>query len=198
MCSFFTSIPIEIMLKYESQKNQNLYEGEEMMQIAIVYKGVTGNTKLVAETIKESLNQEAVIYCGEPQKELDADLYFIGSWTNKGMCCDEILAFIQTLENKKIAYFGTAGFGGSTAYYNTLFARVKSVIPSSNEIVGHFYCQGKMPMKIREKYVSLITKHPEDKELAVSIQNFDEALSHPNSDDLEQVKRWVHSIVSGL
>lgn len=168
------------------------------MRIAIVYKGLTGNTKLVGEAIKEILKEENIIYCGEPKKELDADLYFIGSWTDKGMCCDEIKEFIGALENKKIAYFGTAGFGGSKEYYETLFSRVETIIPSSNEVLGSFYCQGKMPMRVRERYLSLITEHPEDKQLEVSIKNFDEALLHPNQEDLENIKKWAYSIVLGL
>ena len=58
--------------------------------------------------------------------------------------------FLLSLENKKIAYFGTAGFGGSNEYYIKLFNRVKSYIKKSNKIIGYFYCQGKMPEKIRQ------------------------------------------------
>lgn len=175
----------------------NTYKEEELMRIAIVYKGLTGNTKLVAENIKKALKED-IIYCGEPKDNLNAELYFIGSWTDKGMCCSEIAEFIKKLENKKIAYFGTAGFGGSREYYETLFSRVKSIIPASNEVVGNFYCQGKMPIRVRERYVALITEHLEDKQLEVSIKNFDEALSHPDQDDLENIKKWAYSIVSTL
>ena len=55
-----------------------------------------------------------------------------------------------------------------------------------------------MPIRVRERYVALITEHPEDKQLEVSIKNFDEALSHPDQDDLENIKKWAYSIVSTL
>lgn len=160
------------------------------MKAAIVYKSLTGNTELVAQAIREALGEE-VTYCGEPQKAPDADFYFVGSWTDKGMCCKEIVEFLKTLENKKIAYFGTAGFGGSKEYYQALLERVKNVIPLSNKLCGSFYCQGKMPMSVRERYVSMMTEHPDDKKLEVSIQNFDAALSHPDAEDLKRAKVWA-------
>lgn len=120
------------------------------MKIAIVYKSLTGNTKSIAEAVRDSLTEE-VVYFGEPQENIEADLYFVGSWTDKGMCCKEIAEFLKTLENKKIAYFGTAGFGGSKEYYDALAKRVKDIVPDSNEMTESFFCQGKMPMRVREQ-----------------------------------------------
>lgn len=162
------------------------------MRIAIVYKSLTGNTELVAKAVKEAVKGE-VVYFGEPKECPDADFYFVGSWTDKGMCCKETAEFLKTLKNKKIAYFGTAGFGGSEEYYHALSERVKSMISSSNEMTDSFFCQGKMPISVRERYVSMLTEHPEDKKLEVSIQNFDEALSHPNAADLANAKAWAET-----
>lgn len=164
------------------------------MKTAIIYKSVTGNTKAIAEAVKSVLAEE-VVYFGEPKENIEADLYVVGSWTDKGMCCKEIAEFLKTLEDKKIAYFGTAGFGGSKEYYDALFERVKAIVPESNELTESFYCQGKMPMRVRERYVSMMTEHPEDQQLKVSVKNFDEALSHPNQEDFDAVKEWVRKIV---
>lgn len=166
------------------------------MKVAIVYKSVTGNTKLIAEAIKEAIPENELIYFGEPQDNINADLYVVGSWTDKGMCTKEIVKFLKGLENSSIAYFGTAGFGGSEEYYNKLFERIKTNISNSNRIVGKFFCQGKMPMAVRDRYVSLITEHPDDKKLKVSIDNFDKALSHPDENDLQNAKNWMKSILS--
>lgn len=164
------------------------------MKVAVVYKSLTGNTKLVADAIGEAVG-ESLVYCGEPKEGLDADVYFVGSWTDKGMCCEEIAEFLKTLENKKIAYFGTAGFGGAKEYYQAIFERVTDMILSANEILDYFFCQGKMPMSVRERYVSMMTANPEDKKLAVSVENFDKALSHPDANDLEDVKVWAKTII---
>lgn len=81
------------------------------MKIAIMYKSVTGNTKKIAEQIKNTLKDEEIVYFGEPNIEIDADIYFIGSWTFKGEVVKEVADVLKSLKNKKIAIFGTAGFG---------------------------------------------------------------------------------------
>ena len=164
------------------------------MKIAIIYKSVTGNTKLLAEEIQKNLNNE-VIYIGAPQEDIDADLYFIGSWTFKGECVKEIADYLKTIHNKKIAYFGTCGFGGSLSYYETIFKKVESNIDESNELLGYFICQGKMPLTVKQKYIEMIKANPEDKNLQVSIKNFDEALNHPDESDLRELKKWLESII---
>ena len=165
------------------------------MKVAIIYSSITGNTKLLAETIKNEIKEE-LVYFGKPiNEEIDADIYFIGSWTNKGDASNDIINFLKTLKNKKIAYFGTAGYGGSTTYYDTLFSRLKQYIDSSNTILGCFYCQGKMPIQIKERYIKMITENPNDKNLGVSIKNFEDALTHPDVNDLEDVKKWVNKIL---
>ena len=52
-----------------------------------------------------------------------------------------------------------------------------------------------MPIGIRSRYEQLIKEHPEDRNLEVSIKNFDEALKHPNKKDIEQVKEWIDPII---
>lgn len=165
------------------------------MKVAIIYSSITGNTKLLAETIKNEIKEE-LVYFGKPiNEEIDADIYFIGSWTNKGDASNDIINFLKELKNKKIAYFGTAGYGGSTTYYDTLFSRVKQYIDSSNTILGCFYCQGKMPIQIKERYIKMITENPNDKNLEVSLKNFENALTHPDKNDLENIKKWVNKIL---
>ena len=54
------------------------------MKIAIIYDSITGNTKKIAEEIKKEIDKSNLIYFGEPEKEIEADLYIVGSWTDKG------------------------------------------------------------------------------------------------------------------
>ncbi len=162
------------------------------MNIAIIYSSITGNTKIIAETIKESLQKENIVYFGNPTEDLpEADIYIIGSWTDKGNPTDEIINVLKKIKSKKIAYFGTAGFGGSEEYFKKLFERVKINIDSSNKILGYFYCQGKMPMQVKTRYEKMLEENPEDSRLKLSIENFDRALSHPNDEDINNVKNWV-------
>ncbi|MDO5718932.1 MAG: flavodoxin family protein [Tissierellia bacterium] len=165
------------------------------MKIAIVYDSNSGNTKMLAEAIKEEVNPDQLIYFGKPDECIDADLYIVGSWTQKGNCTPKISKFLQGLKNKKIVYFGTAGYGGSVDYYKNLVERVKVNIDDSNEFIDWYYCQGKMPISVRSRYEKMIKEHPEDKKLEVSLENFDAALSHPDADDLNSLKSWIKKIL---
>ncbi len=165
------------------------------MKIAIVYKSITGNTKIIANAIKEALSEQEIIYFGEPKDNINADIYIVGSWTDKGECSKEIKTYLSNLENKKIIYFGTAGFNGK-GYYEMLYDRVRKNIKESNKVLGYFYCQGKMPMSVKDRYINLIKEHPDDKRLQVSIDNFNKALTHPDNTDVENAKHWIKSIIN--
>lgn len=161
------------------------------MKIAIIYKSLTGNTKLVADAMGEALKDEHDVYVGEPAENIEADVYFVGTWIDKGSCTKDIAEFLGKLDGHKIALFATAGFGGSQDYYNALAERIKAQVPASNEILGQFFCQGKMPMSVRDRYVAMLQANPEDKNMEVNVKNFDDALSHPDEDDLKAAVNWA-------
>lgn len=165
------------------------------MKIAIVYQSMTGNTQAVAEAMGKALDGQEVVWLGGP-KPVEADLYLVGSWTDKGMCHQGITEYLQSLKGKKLAYFGTAGFGGSQEYYDTLFQRVKEAVDPSNQLLGAFYCQGKMPQAVRQRYENLLKERPGDAQLQASLENFDRALSHPDGEDLRKAGEWAKRMVS--
>ena len=95
----------------------------------------------------------------------------------------KIKKLLEKLENKKIFLFATVGFGGSEEYFATLKERIIGVLPSSNVVIGSFFCQGKMKEQVKARYLQLITENPEDKNLQVSLQNFEQAKPHPDTED---------------
>lgn len=166
------------------------------MKYSIVYSSKTGNTASVAEKIKDKITTKDLTYFGLPSQDaLDADTIFIGFWTDKGRCDDNLKAFIQSLSNKNIILFGTAGFGGSESYFNQIIDRVAAFIPQSCSLKGSFMCQGKMPSIVREHYVQALEKDPSNAQMKVMIENFDEALNHPNQKDFEDLNNWMDSIL---
>ncbi len=168
------------------------------MKIAIVYKSITGNTAEVAEAVREGLAGNEIVYFGEPKEGIEAQMFFIGSWIDKGTCCPEILEFLKSMKNSQIAFFATAGSGSSESYNESLFNRIKEQIPASNQLAGHFICQGRMPQPVRSRYEQMLAQHPEDSRLQASIKNFDEALSHPDSRDLGNARQWAAQCVQQL
>ena len=175
------------------------------MKIKIVYESKTGNTKLIAESLREYCQKDHTVIFENAEEALQAnnkdeqvDLYFLGSWTDKGDCGDSMKEFCNSLNEEKIAIFGTAGFGGSKEYYDKLADRFSNALPKSNEVLGSFYCQGKMPLGIRDRYELMLKKNPEDKNLEVNIKNFDDAQSHPDRNDLEDAKIFASVILAKL
>lgn len=158
------------------------------MKVYVMCDSITGNTTLLANVIKEK-------YKNELTDQLDdAELVFVGSWTDKGMCSNKIKTFLSNLKNKKVFLFGTCGFGGDKTYYDKIYERTASFIDSSNEIIGCYYCQGKMPMTIKDRYETLLKANPLDKDLQVSLDNFIEALKHPNEEDLKNLLDLLNTL----
>ena len=161
-------------------------------QYSILFSSLTGNTKKLADAIHETLPEDGCEYFGAIKTPVpSSELLYIGFWTDKGNADNETLTLLSTLKNRRIFLFGTAGFGGSDAYFQRILGNVKSAIDSSNTIVGEYMCQGKMPQSVRERYVKMKEnpEHPDN--IDALIENFDKALSHPDADDMEQLKNMI-------
>ena len=164
----------------------------QIMEYSIVYTSRTGNTKLLADTLRGNLSSQTEIYYGAPDdKALSAELIFIGFWTDKGRASDEIMEFVKRIHGKKVYVFGTAGFGVSQAYFDRILETVKAELPEDNEYLGGFMCQGKMPMVVREMYEKQVHLNPE--KFQPLIDNFDVALSHPDEGDLDELVEDVRN-----
>ena len=98
---------------------------------------------------------------------------------------------MKSLKNKKIFLFGTAGFGGSEAYFQQVLGKVKESVDESNTVMGEFMCQGKMPQSVRDRYVMMKEKPNHAPNLDELIENFDRALSHPDNEDLDRLGRII-------
>ena len=138
------------------------------MDYMVLYASVTGNTKKVATEIFSAL---------------------------PGMSKD-MQNVLSELHNKKIALFGTCGMGRGTEYYRDIEQKAKVWIPDDCEYLGMFLCQGKMPMKVREKYEISREDPREEAFRKQMLKNFDEALFHPNSQDLEDARAFAESLTA--
>lgn len=107
--------------------------------------------------------------------------YAISDFGRTKECRPKTLELLSKLKNKKIFLFGTAGFGGSDAYFEKILGQVKQSIDASNTVIGEYMCQGKMPQSVRERYVKMKENPEHPANLDLLIQNFDRALSHPTA-----------------
>ena len=159
---------------------------------SIVFSSVTGNTRQLAEAIRESLPETGCDYFGLCSAEaLKSEMLYVGFWTDKGNADEASLALLKTLKSKKIFLFGTAGFGISEAYFRRVLDNVRLSIDESNSIVGEYMCQGRMPQSVRERYVALKAQPQHPANIDALIENFDLALSHPDAEDLDKLKKLV-------
>ncbi len=167
------------------------------MQKAIVYSSRTGNTEMLAQTVRQVLAQ--VEYFGRPDPvALAADRLYVGFYTDKGTCDPALADFLADLRGKEIFLFGTAGFGGSPDYFEEILCRVKAHIDPSNTLIGTFMCQGKMPATVRERYERLRSSPVPVHNLENMIANFDKALSHPDADDRMRLEQLVCEVEGNI
>ena len=138
------------------------------MSYAIVFSSKTGNTKLLADTLHACLPQENCCYFGTPDPAaMEADALYVGFWTDKGNADESTLDFLKILK------------------------KVEGSLDRSNTVFGHYMCQGKMPLSVRQRYEGMKKQPIHLPNLDALIENFDNALSHPDAEDLERLKQAV-------
>ena len=169
------------------------------MKTQVLYKSRTGNTEKLAKAIFAAVpGSDKDIARLDGQTDYDmADIYFIGFWTDRGSASVEVLDYLGSLQGKKIALFGTCGMGNAPEYYKAIENSVSAWIETDNDYLGSFICQGKMPQKVRQKYVSMKNEQNAG-QMDMYIQNFDEAITHPDSLDVEHAKVFVEKVLKKL
>lgn len=162
------------------------------MRYSIVYSSNTGNTRQLAEAIEQQLPTGDLLYCGAPDTAaLQADVLFVGFWTDKGSCDAKVAELLKQTGGKTVYLFGTAGFGQSQQYFDQILARVRENLPAGAVYGGGYMCQGRMPQAVRSRYEAMRAKEPENTRYKMLIENFDEALAHPDTNDLEAAAAWA-------
>ena len=158
------------------------------MTYAIVYSSKTGNTRLLAETLRDTLPAGDCLYFGTPSDEaLHAERIYVGFWTDKGTCDADTAAFLSRVTTQEVFLFGTAGFGGAPAYFDKILAAARQNLPDGVTLCGSYMCQGKMPAAVRARYETM----EDSPRRQMILDNFDAALSHPDAADLSQLRDAV-------
>ena len=159
---------------------------------SIIFSSKTGNTKMLADAIREELTPEACDYFGNTDIDYpQSKMLYIGFWTDKGIADPAALQLLEKLHNKKIFLFGTAGFGGNSTYFQNILQKTREHIEASNTVVGEYMCQGKMPSSVKERYLKIKSQPEHAPNIDAMIENFDKAATHPDSSDIERLKEAV-------
>lgn len=169
------------------------------MDVMVIYSSRTGNTKKVATSIFAAIPGESKDM--QPIEEYngkDAETYFIGFWTDQGTCDMRVVDLLSELEGKNVALFGTCGMGANTEYYKSIEQKVKVWLPETCRYFGAYMCQGKMPMQVRQKYEMMEKNGMGEEKIKPLLRNFDEALLHPDSEDLKAAAAFAVDIVERI
>lgn len=165
------------------------------MRVQIIYTSRTGNTERLAEKIFAAVpvKEKNVKRIEEKTERDDGDLYLVGFWADRGTASAEILDLLSGLHHKKVALFGTCGMGNDAEYYRHIERNVTAFLPEDCEYLGAFFCQGKMPMQVRNRYEAMRNPANANK-IDRMIRNFDEALLHPDRNDYAKAEHFVRSL----
>ena len=167
------------------------------MSYAVVFSSKTGNTALLAQTLQKQLPQADCCYFGAPDTAaLAADTLYVGFWTDKGTCAPVVKEFLQRLHGKRVALFGTACFGLSEMYFASLSDRFRAEVPEENQVLGTWFCQGRMPPAVRARYETQLKEKPGDARLENMLRAYDQALSHPDGTDLADARAFAAAMLA--
>lgn len=210
---------------FERQADAEVTEGRAGMSgkgYSIVFSSRTGNTAELAEAVRAALPEGACECFGSVDGDGNCDCdtgcagdgdrngssfgsstgtipasetLFVGFWTNQGVADQAAQKLLEQLKDRKIFLFGTAGFGGSEAYFQAILDKTKAFVDDSNTVIGTYMCQGKMPLSVRERYVKMKEQPDHMPNIDAMIENFDKALSHPDADDLVKLANLVSEAI---
>lgn len=173
------------------------------MSCAIVYDSLTGNTEKLARALSTALGEAGIDVRGAaaPIDEASAlaegaDTVLFGFWTDKGSCSGKAEEYLKGLSGKRVALFGTAGFGESKAYFDRILKAVAKKLPRDATYLGGAMCQGQMGEAIRAKYEKEAAEHPLNPRWKLMLKTYEKGQGHPNAEDLEDVARTLKGMLA--
>lgn len=154
------------------------------MKILIGYSSLTGNTKFLAEGIKEKLSKEHETFIS-PVKEIKDmegyDLIIPAFWADKGTANRECRKFIEKIRDKKVFIIGTMGADPSSTHGDNVRERIKKLPDISNAYLGCFLARG----KVSEKLIKRIKLLPLTKKIREEMYEASVNSTPTSSEDIE-------------
>ena len=153
------------------------------MKILIVCSSRTGNTKKIAEAIRDALPGSVEIFTPAAAPDpTPYDVIFVGFWAKRGGPNPAAATFLRGLSGKQLGLFGTMGARVGSAHAGLIEQNARAVAPG-NTVLGVFLCPGKVdPLWLQRRAgdPSLGKVHPMTAERAARLA---EAALHPDAED---------------
>lgn len=165
------------------------------MKYAVIYQSKSGNTKLLAEEIFNTIeSEEKEIYDIDEGYEMpEADVYFVGFGIHNNSCSMDIADAMESIGMAKVVLFATCGYTPTDKYKEMLEKNLEVWLPEDAEYIDMFVCQGNVEPDRRQIMISQMP-HVEDK----LRQMFNMGCTHPNEEDLKAVSDFTRRILKQI
>lgn len=155
------------------------------MKSLIVYSSLTGNTRKVAEAIREVLGEEAALFPVENAPDPAAyDWVAVGFWVDKGTADKKAQAYLEAIRSKPVALFATLGAYPDSEHAASSLKNAAALLDGSNQLLGTFICQGKVDPRLIEQFKNFPAGHPHAL-TPERLERHREAAKHPDAKDLQ-------------
>ncbi|MCI8511321.1 MAG: hypothetical protein HFE83_04910 [Lachnospiraceae bacterium] len=168
------------------------------MTYSIVFSSMTGNTAALADRLHSLLPAESCLYFGETSREavsINADITFVGFWTDKDSCDSLTRVFLKKLSNRTVVLFGTAGYSSDPEYFRQVLNAAARQANVSNTVLPGFMCQGKMRPEVKAKCEAELSIDPENAKAKSFLERYAKAESHPDESDFLALADWVNGFM---
>lgn len=163
------------------------------MKYAVVYQSKTGNTKLLAQEIFNTIESQEKEICDiDGASEIPvADVYFVGFGIHNNSCSMDIAEAMEHIGQAKIILFTTCGYTPTDKYKEKLVKNLEVWLPEDSEYIDMFLCQGKVEPDRKQIMISHMP-HAEDKLKHM----FNMGETHPDADDLNAVREFTRKVIN--
>lgn len=169
-----------------------------MPHILLTYSSLTGNTRMVAEAIHKALPKGALL-CPIAEAPSPEDFAWIitGFWTHRGGPDPAAAAYMQRIQNRDVAFFGTLAAYPDSDHGREVIAKAEKLL-AGNRLLGSFLCQGKLSPERMNRILSgkaANKNHPLTEERKTRVL---EAAKHPDEHDLYTAAELFRGIAGRL
>lgn len=170
------------------------------MKYSIVYSTHTNNAVKLADAISSQIDPKDLVFkgklLGSPKEVLDSDIIFVGFWTTANSCDKGVQNYLSSLRNKKVALFGSCGFGlKKDGHFDVVKNNVTKFLDPSNQLLGFYLCLGEIGEKFVQAALLSNGKPGEDFHFPKYREHYKDDLGHPTEEELEALKTWTKTIL---
>ncbi|MHA1405179.1 MAG: flavodoxin family protein [Candidatus Helarchaeota archaeon] len=173
------------------------------MKIVMAYHTQTGNTKKIAETMKDALEEEDVTISSisevDPSSLKSYDLAFLGTGIYGGLPGKTLKKLLRDASEipPKIVLFYTHATADPKIYKKFLKRIRKRINEAGSMILDEFECLGDDPRLTLDEKLERVKDLPPDKQKAAE-EAVENLIGHPNTEDLENARYFVKSIIKRI